>query len=94
MHRILEIRRVFLGPSLLTRNLACFAADRLPAKYLSLDITIIGEEEIFTTRALPFSGTLHDPEPPGPSSDRTGIQGRKARQAGKKTGRILEKQLD
>jgi hypothetical protein len=89
--RSLEVIRVFLGPSPLAGGFTGLAAVRLTAEDLRLDVTVIGEEEVFATRTLPFSGAFHDPEPPGQSSDKSGNKGRKARKTGKKTEESIEK---
>jgi hypothetical protein len=79
MVRSLEVIGVFAGPLPLAGGFTGLTAIRLAAVDLSLDVTVIGEEEIFATRTLPFSGAFHDPEPPGQSSDKRGSKGRKGR---------------
>jgi hypothetical protein len=69
MIRTPEVIGVFLGPSSLARGFTGLAAVWLRAIELGLGVSIIGEEEVLATRALPFSGTFHNPEPPGHSSD-------------------------
>jgi hypothetical protein len=77
MVRSLEIIGVFAGPSPLASRFTDLAAVRLAAVNLRLDVTVIGEKEVFATRTLPFSDAFHDPEPPGQSSDMSGSKGRK-----------------
>jgi len=84
MHRSLEVIGVFLGPTPLARGFTGHATVRLLAIDLGLGVTVIGKEEVLATRALPFSGAFHDPEPPGQSSDMRGSKGIKGRKAGRK----------
>jgi hypothetical protein len=91
MVRSLEVIGIFLGPLPLTRSFAGLAAVRFPAVDLGLGVTVIGEEDVLATRALPFSGAFHGPEPPGHSSDARGSKGRKTRKAGNKTEESIGK---
>jgi hypothetical protein len=84
MVRSLEVIRVFAGPSPLAGRFTGLAAVRLAAVDLRLDVTVIGEEEVFATRTLPFSDAFHDPEPPGQSSNMNGSKGRKREKQGRK----------
>jgi len=77
MVRSLEVIGILLGPLPLTCGFAGLAAVRLSAVDLGLGVTVIGEEELPATRALPFSGAYHGPEPPGHSSDMKESKGRK-----------------
>lgn len=89
MIRPLEITGIFLGPSPLACVFAGLAALRLPTVDLGLGVTVIGEEKVLATRALPLSGAFHDPEPPGQSSAIGEYKGRKARKVAKKTEELI-----
>ena len=84
MVRALEVAGIIAGPPPLTRSLAGFAALRIAAIGLRLGVTIVWLEGLFAPPTQPFSDALHDPVPPGQSSNIEKKQGRKGLKAGKK----------
>ena len=60
-----EVVAVLPGPLPLAACLARFAALWFLAIRLLLGITVVREENIFATQALPFSCPFHDPVLPG-----------------------------
>ena len=89
MIRPLEVTGVVLGPPSLAYGFAGLAALWLPTVDLGLGVTVIGEEKVFATRALPLSGAFHDPEPPGQSSAIGEYRGRKTGKIVKKTEELI-----
>jgi len=84
MDGILEVTGIVAGPLTLALGFARFATSRLAAIGLRLGVTVVREEELFATPAQPFFDALHDPAPPGQSSNIKNIQGRKGLNAGRK----------
>jgi hypothetical protein len=84
MVRTLEIAGIIAGPPSLTRRLAGFATLRAAAIGLRLGVAIVWPEKLFATPTQPFSDALHDPVPPGQSSNIKKKQGRKGLKAGRK----------
>jgi hypothetical protein len=80
----LEVTGIVTGPLTLAHGFAGFATLRHAAISLSLGVTVVREEELFATPAQPFSDALHDPVPPGQTSNIKNNQGRKGLNAGKK----------
>jgi len=68
----------------LARRLAGFATLRAAAIGLRLGVTIVWLKGLFATPTQPFSDALHDPVPPGQSSNIWKKQGRKGLKAGRK----------
>jgi hypothetical protein len=85
-----RMRGIIAGPPPLARCLAGFATLRVAAISLRLGVTIVWPEELFATPTQPFSDALHDPVPPGQSSNIRKKQGRK----GLKAGRKLKKRVN
>jgi hypothetical protein len=80
----LEVTGIVTGPLTLTHGFTGLATLRFAAIGLSLGVTVVRGEELFTTPAQPFSDALHDPVPPGQSSNIKNNQGRKGLNAGRK----------
>jgi len=86
----LEVTGIVTGPLTLAHGFAGFATLRLAAISLSLGVTVVREEELFATPAQPFSDALHDPVPPGQTSNIKSNQGRKGLNAGRKQKNLGE----
>jgi len=80
----LEVAGIVTGPLPLASGFARLATLSPVAIGLCLGVTIVREEEIFATPALPFSGAFHEPAPPGQSSDIRTNGERKGLKAGRK----------
>jgi len=80
----LEVAGITAGPAPLARRLAGFATLWAATISLRLGVTIVWLEELFATPTQPFSDALHDPVPPGQSSNIKKKQGRKRLKAGRK----------
>ena len=80
----LEVSGIITRPPSLTRRLAGFATLRAAAIGLRLGVAIVWPEKLFATPTQPFSDALHDPVPPGQSSNIKEKQGRKGLKAGRK----------
>jgi len=80
----LEVTGIITGPLPLARGLARLATLRLTAIDLCPGVTVVRGEKLFAAQAQPFSDALHDPVPPGQSSNIKKKQGRKGLSAGRK----------
>ena len=86
----LEVAGITAGPPSLARSLAGFTTRRVAAIGLRLGVTIVWLEGLFATPTQPFSDALHDPVPPGQSSNIEKKQGRKGLKAGRKRKKRVE----
>jgi hypothetical protein len=84
---VLEVTGIVTGPLTLTDGFAGLTTFRFAAVGLLVNVAVVREKGLLATPTQPFSDALHDPVPPGQSSNIMKQQGRKGLTAGRKRKR-------